>query len=132
MRPMLEEQARGLPVGFAGYIPDTEYVKLPERVRLRGNSEPERTVRARPPRSVERREGVVASDVGGLGENIDAFVNGLKCDASPAAFAWGISTMVDEPWMPGLWDTGQKESRPVFRWEPIAQKMAGTYARVVA
>lgn len=133
MRHLLEERARGLPVRFTGYVPDAEYVRLLNAcdfVVIPSRNEPFGLVLLE---AWSAGKGVVASDVGGLGENIDAFVNGVKCDASPDALAWGMGMMVDEPWNAGALGTrGRKKVDRVFRWEPIAEKMAGTYARVVA
>ena len=52
---------------------------------------------------------VVASNVGGLSENIDAFVNGIKTDVTPESLAWGINSMINEPWNAGA--QGMREEK---------------------
>jgi len=75
---------------------------------------------------------VVASNVGGLSENIDTFVDGLKVEPDPGSLAWGINTIMDEPAQGiALGKKGRKKVERVFGWGPIGRKMTETYSRVV-
>ena len=76
---------------------------------------------------------VVASNVGGLSENIDAFVNGVKVDVDPESLAWGISMMVDEPGNAGAFGKrGRTKVDRFFLWGPIVRRLTETYARRVS
>jgi glycosyltransferase involved in cell wall biosynthesis len=131
MKQDLQEQARDLPVTFTGYIPDSEYIRLlnaADIVVIPSRNEPFGLVLLE---AWSAEKCVVASDVGGLSENIDAFVNGIKVSVDPDSIAWGINTMVDEPWNAGaLGMRGRGKVDRIFQWGPIVERLAGTYARV--
>ena len=133
MRQYLESRAHDLPVNFVGYIPDSEYIRLLnacDLVVIPSRNEPFGLVLLE---AWSAGKCVVASDVGGLGENIDAFVNGIKTEVSPDSLAWGIKTMIDEPWNAGaLGIRGRRKVDRVFLWGPIAGRLTDTYARIVA
>jgi glycogen(starch) synthase len=133
MRQMLEEHARDLPVNFVGYIPDPEYIRLlnaADVVVIPSRNEPFGLVLLE---AWSAEKGVVASDVGGLSENIDAFVNGIKVGVNADSLARGITSMVDEPWNAGaLGKRGRGKVERVFLWGPIGRQLAETYARVVS
>ena len=76
MRGYLEGMAHGLPVQFPGYVPDIDHVSLLnacDLVAIPSRNEPFGLVLTEA-WSAERC--VVATDVGGLSENIDNYVNG--------------------------------------------------------
>ena len=129
----LRDRAKDLPVNFVGYIPDSEYIRLlnaADVVVIPSRNEPFGLVLLE---AWSAEKGVVASDVGGLGENIDAFVNGIKTDPSAESLAWGISTMVNEPWnacAQGI--RGRKKVDRMFLWGPIVQRLTDTYTRISA
>jgi glycosyltransferase involved in cell wall biosynthesis len=76
---------------------------------------------------------VVASNVGGLSENIDAFVDGVKVEPDPDSLAWGINRVIDDPLQAiALGKRGRKKVERIFLWGPIGRKMIETYSRVVA
>jgi glycosyltransferase involved in cell wall biosynthesis len=76
---------------------------------------------------------VVASNVGGLSENIDSFMNGIKADPTPDSLAWGIRSMINEPWNAEvLGRRGRGKVDRMFQWNPVASRMADTYARAVS
>jgi len=76
---------------------------------------------------------VVACDVGGLSENIDTFVNGIKVQPEYGSLAWGINSMIDEPGNARVMGRrGRNKVDRQFLWEPIARKMEGTYSSVNA
>ena len=133
MRQFLQERAKDLPVNFVGYIPDSEYIRLlnaADVVVIPSRNEPFGLVLLE---AWSAEKCVVASNVGGLSENIDAFVNGIKVGVDPDSIAWGISTMIDEPWNAGaLGMRGRSKVDRLFLWGPIAQRLTGAYSRVVA
>jgi len=133
MMDYLRERAKDLPVNFVGYIPDSEYIRLlnaADVVVIPSRNEPFGLVLLE---AWSAEKGVVASDVGGLGENIDSFVNGIKTEPAPDSLAWGITTMLDEPWNAGaLGIRGRKKVDRMFLWGPIVQRLTDTYSRVVA
>jgi glycosyltransferase involved in cell wall biosynthesis len=133
MKQYLQERARDLPVNFVGYIPDSEYIRLlnaADIVVIPSRNEPFGLVLLE---AWSAEKCVVASNVGGLSENIDAFVNGIKVGVDPESLAWGINTMVDEPWNAGaLGMRGRAKVDRLFLWGPIVQRLTDTYARVVS
>ncbi len=133
MRQLLQEQAKDLPVNFVGYIPDSEYIRLlnaADIVVIPSRNEPFGLVLLE---AWSAEKCVVASNVGGLSENIDAFVNGVKVEVNPESLAWGINTMIDEPWNAGaLGKRGRRKVDRVFLWDPIVKELTETYARSVS
>ena len=133
MRQFLMEQAKDLPANFVGYVPDSEYIRLLnacDLVVIPSRNEPFGLVLLE---AWSAEKGVVASNVGGLSENIDTFVDGLKVEPEPGSLAWGINTIMDDPSQAiALGKRGRKKVERIFLWEPIAGKMTETYARVVA
>ena len=76
---------------------------------------------------------MVASNVGGLSENIDAFVNGIKTDVTPDSLAWGINSMINEPWNAAAQGMrGRKKVDRMFLWGPIVKRLTETYEKVPA
>jgi glycosyltransferase involved in cell wall biosynthesis len=133
MKQYLQERAKDLPVNFVGYIPDSEYVRLlnaADIVVIPSRNEPFGLVLLE---AWSAEKGVVATNVGGLSENIDSFVNGIKTEATPESLAWGINTMINEPWNAGAQGMrGRKKVDRMFLWGPIVQRLTDTYSRVVA
>jgi glycosyltransferase involved in cell wall biosynthesis len=133
MREFLQERAKDLPVNFVGYIPDSEYIRLlnaADVVVIPSRNEPFGLVLLE---AWSAEKCVVACNVGGLSENIDAFVNGVKVEVNPDSLAWGISTMIDEPWNAvALGKRGRKKVDRVFLWDPIVRGLTDTYARTVS
>jgi glycosyltransferase involved in cell wall biosynthesis len=133
MRQVLVEQASDLPVNFIGHIPDSEYIRLLnacDLVVIPSRNEPFGLVLLEA-WSAER--GVVASNVGGLSENIDSFVDGVKVEPQPDTLAEGISAVIGKPQQAGaLGKRGRKKIDRMFLWGPIGGKMTETYSRVVA
>jgi glycosyltransferase involved in cell wall biosynthesis len=133
MRQSLSERACDLPVNFVGYIPDSEYIRLLnacDLVVIPSRNEPFGLVLLE---AWSAAKPVVACDVGGLSENIDMFVNGIKVQPQPDSLAWGIKTVIDEPWNAHvLGRLGRSKVDRQFLWDPIARQMADTYCRVNA
>jgi len=130
MRQYLQERARDLPVNFVGYIPDSEYVRLLNAcnvVVIPSRNEPFGLVLLE---AWSAEKPVVASNVGGLSENIDSFVNGIKVEPTPDSLAWGISSMINEPWNAEMFGRrGRGKVDRMFQWDPVASRMTGTYAK---
>ena len=133
MRQLLQERAKDLPVNFVGYIPDSEYIQLlnaADIVVIPSRNEPFGLVLLE---AWSAEKCVVASNVGGLSENIEGNVNGIKVAVDPDSLASGINTMLDEPWNAGaLGMRGRNKVDRLFLWGPIVQRLTGTYTRVVA
>jgi len=131
LRPVLQEQARGLPVTFTGYIPDSTYVPLLnacDLVVIPSRNEPFGLVLLE---AWSAGRGVVASDVGGLSENIDASINGVKVKPAADSLAGGIGSVLCDPGQAAaMGNRGQKKVEDVFRWEPVGRMMVRTYSRV--
>jgi glycosyltransferase involved in cell wall biosynthesis len=78
-------------------------------------------------------KGVVASNVGGLSENIEDFVDGVKVEPEPDSLAWGINNLINDPRTAiALGKRGRKKVERLFLWNPVCKKMTETYARVIA
>ncbi|GAB6284674.1 MAG: glycosyltransferase family 4 protein [Methanoregula sp.] len=133
MRQFLAERAKDLPVNFIGYIPDSEYVRLLnacDLVVIPSRNEPFGLVLLE---AWSAEKGVVASNVGGLSENIDAFVDGVKVEPDPDSLAWGIDSVMNNPEKGiSLGKRGRKKVDRMFLWEPVGRKITETYSRVVA
>ena len=133
MRQLLQERSKDLPVNFVGYIPDTEYIRIlnaADIVVIPSRNEPFGLVLLE---AWSAEKCVVASNVGGLSENIESFVNGVKVDVNPESIAWGINTMINEPWnAEALGKRGRKKVDRLFLWGPIVKGLVETYARVVS
>lgn len=133
MRSYLSDRARDLPVNFIGYIPDSEYIRLLnacDMVVIPSRNEPFGLVLLE---AWSAEKAVIASNVGGLSENIYSFVDGVKVDPDPESLAWGINSLVEEPWTAiSLGKRGRKKVDSTFRWEPVGNRMLETYSRVTA
>jgi glycosyltransferase involved in cell wall biosynthesis len=133
MRQSLMDQAKDLPAHFAGYIPDPEYIRLLntcDLVVIPSRNEPFGLVLLE---AWSAEKAVVASNVGGLSENIDAFVDGVKVEPEPDALAGGINRVIDDPQKAtALGKQGRKKVDRMFLWGPIGRKITETYSRVVA
>lgn len=133
MRQVLVERAQDLPVNFIGYVPDAEYIRLLnacDLVVIPSRNEPFGLVLLE---AWSAKKGVVASDVGGLSENIDSFIDGVKVEPQPDALAEGINTVINKPSQAvAFGKQGRKKIDRMFLWGPIGEKMTRTYARVVA
>jgi len=97
MRRYLQERAADLPVNFTGYIPDSEYIRLLNAcdiVAIPSRNEPFGLVHLE---AWSAEKPVVASNVGGLSENIDPFINGITAEPEPDSLAWGLANLVNDP-----------------------------------
>ncbi|MGQ9722117.1 MAG: glycosyltransferase family 4 protein [Candidatus Jordarchaeum sp.] len=132
MRPFLEGWAKSFDghVRFLGYLPDKEFVRLLNAVDLvviPSRNEPFGLVLLE---AWSAKKGVVATDVGGLSENIDNFENGVKVYVTPESIAWGANYCLND--LESTRNMGKKgwEKLGKFRWETIAKEMVGVYRNV--
>jgi glycosyltransferase involved in cell wall biosynthesis len=130
MRQVLQQRSWDLPINFVGYIPDSEYIRLLnacDLVVIPSRNEPFGLVLLE---AWSAGKPVVACDVGGLSENIDTFVNGIKVQPESGSLAWGISNLIDDPDNAEvLGRRGRSKVDRQFLWDPVARKMWGTYSR---
>jgi glycogen(starch) synthase len=128
MREALQEKARRLPAAFLGFVPDTAFVNLlnsSDIVAIPSRNEPFGLILTEA-WSAERC--VVASDVGGLGENIDHFVNGIKVQHDPSSLAEGVNAIIDDRLgMRSLGIAGKKKVLREFLWNRITHRMMDVY-----
>ncbi|NLZ30137.1 MAG: glycosyltransferase family 4 protein [Methanomicrobiales archaeon] len=133
MRGYLEGMAHGLPVQFPGYVSDIDHVSLLnacDLVAIPSRNEPFGLVLTEA-WSAERC--VVATDVGGLSENIDNYVNGIKVPVRPDSIAWGIGHLIDDPvYMQRLGKAGRRKVMEEFRWDVVTERMLGVYRKVLS
>lgn len=128
MRGYLEGTANGLPVQFLGYVSDEDHVRLLnacDLVAIPSRNEPFGLVLTEA-WSAERC--VVATDVGGLAENIDNFKNGIKVPVRLDSIAWGVCHLIDDPaYMQKLGRAGRRKVMDTFRWSVVTERMLGVY-----
>jgi len=133
MRQWLIDRTRGLPTQFLGWIPDSEYVRLlnaSDIVVIPSRNEPFGLVLLE---AWSAEKCVVASDVGGLSENIDNFRDGIKVYLTPDSVAWGINYLFnDRTKMDLIGKEGRKKVERFFKWEPISKKVQSIYRNVTA
>jgi glycogen(starch) synthase len=133
MRGYLEGMAHGLPVQFLGYVSDADHVRLLnacDLIAIPSRNEPFGLVLTEA-WSAERC--VVATDVGGLSENIDNYVNGIKVPVRPDSIAWGICHLIDDPaYMQRLGKAGHRKVMEKFRWDAVTERMLEVYGRVLS
>jgi len=131
MRQYLQDKARDLPVNFVGYIPDSEYIRILnacDLVVIPSRNEPFGLVLLE---AWSAEKPVVASDVGGLSENIDSYIDGIKVQPEPSSIAWGIRKALDDPiYAQVLGRRGRAKVDRKFNWKPIADRMTATYSQV--
>jgi len=133
MQQALVAQAGDLPVTFPGYIPDAEYIRLLnacDLVTIPSRNEPFGLVLLE---AWSAEKGVVAANVGGLSENIESCVDGIKAEPLPDALAEGINAVIGRPQAAGaLGRKGREKIDRMFLWEPVGRRMTAAYSRVVA
>ncbi len=135
MRSYLERKAAemNLPVRFLGYLPDREFVRLlnsADIVVIPSRNEPFGLVLLE---AWSARRCVVATDVGGLSENIDNFYDGIKVYPTPESIAWGVNYVVDDAELVKLLgERGRSKVDRKFRWSVVAREMLNVYRKVIA
>jgi glycosyltransferase involved in cell wall biosynthesis len=135
MRDYLERRARELKISdsvrFLGYVPDKEYTDILNAcdvVCIPSRNEPFGLVLFE---AWAAEKAVVATAVGGLGENIENFVDGIKVFGYPESIAWGINYIVSDPvgvrW---LGANGKRKLRK-STWSRQASKYEKIYAKLM-
>ena len=129
----LQLRARGLPVSFLGLIPDTEYVRLlnaADLVVIPSRNEPFGLVLLE---AWSASRAVVATNVGGLAENIDHLIDGIKVAVDPAAIAHGINRVIGDPArLRALGAEGRQKIETRFRWDVIGGRVTSIYRTIGA
>ncbi|KUG20181.1 MAG: glycosyltransferase family 4 protein [Methanomicrobiaceae archaeon] len=132
MRPDLESRARSLPVSFLGFLSDTAYVPLlnaSDLVVIPSRNEPFGLVLLE---AWSAGRCVIASDVGGLSENIDHGMDGIKVHPDPAGIAGGFAQVAGCPErITSIGRRGRTKVEHNFRWSAIAERMLDTYRKVL-
>ena len=124
----LQRMATGMPVRFLGEIPDAEYVRLlnaTDLVVIPSRNEPFGLVLLE---AWAASQAVVATDVGGLLENIDHLVDGVKVAVDPGAIADGINRVIgDTELRRALGAAGRQKLETRFQWDAIAEMFTSVY-----
>jgi len=127
----LQARARGMPVRFLGPISDEEYVHLlnsADLVVIPSRNEPFGLVLLE---AWSASRAVVATNVGGLSENIDHQVDGVKVEVDGESIASGINTVIGDPSrLASLGAEGLRKLEERFRWDGIAHQVAGVYRAI--
>ncbi|HON82180.1 MAG TPA: glycosyltransferase family 4 protein [Methanoregulaceae archaeon] len=133
MKRDLEERCRALPVQFTGYIPDEEYLQLLnacDLVVIPSRNEPFGLVLTE---AWSAEKCAVATDVGGLAENIEDFVDGIKVPVRADSLAWGISYIIEDPVrIRAMGVAGKRKVLSRFNWARIGRMMDKVYTRVIS
>jgi glycogen(starch) synthase len=74
---------------------------------------------------------VVATDVGGMRDNINNFENGVKVYTNPDSIAWGINYILNTPGAIAKLSAGGKAKVKEFTWAKAADKTLETYKNVL-
>ncbi|TAJ45746.1 glycosyltransferase family 4 protein [Methanofollis fontis] len=132
MQDYLSRKTRGTPARLLGYVEEPEFIRLlnaADIVAIPSRNEPFGLILTE---AWSAGRCVVASDVGGLSENIDHFVNGVKVPVSSRGVAGGINAVIDDRGLCcSLGQKGQEKVEREFRWEQIAHRMERAYNQVL-
>ena len=74
---------------------------------------------------------VVATDVGGLRENIENFKDGVKVYVNPDSVAWGINYLLGSPEEMRRIAAAAAEKVKRFSWKESIRKLMGTYSKIL-
>lgn len=130
-RPALEEQARGLPVEFVGFLADPldalaglAVAVVPSTIETFSLVSLEAMALARP---------LVASRVGGVPEVVEDGVTGtLVPPADPAALAEAVCAYLADPDLAARHgEAGRRRARDLFSQDRMAERLEAVYAEVL-
>ncbi len=131
MRRGLEARARSLPVRFLGRLADTDYVTLlnaSDIVAIPSRNEPFGLVLLE---AWSAGRCVVASDVGGLAENIEHRADGVKVQPHPDSIAEGLSLAAGSPERAlSMGRNGLDKVKKCFGWSRVAERMEDSYRTI--
>lgn len=133
MRRWLTDKSAGLPVQFLGWIPDSEYIRLlnaSDIVVIPSRNEPFGLVLLE---AWSAEKCVVASEIGGLGENIENFKDGVKVYPTLESVTWGINHVLDnQSCLISYGKEGRKKVDRLFKWDSVATKVLSVYESVLS
>ncbi|MDI6718333.1 MAG: glycosyltransferase family 4 protein [Methanomicrobiales archaeon] len=113
---------------FLGYVPDREFVRLLNAcdiLSIPSRNEPFGLILLE---GWSAKKCVVASDVGGLSENIDHGVDGVKVQVDSNSLARGIrGAMGNWDDMARMGEMGRKKIESEFRWNIVTDKLIEVY-----
>ena len=131
MRGSLEGRARELRVGhavrFVGFLPLQRYVELLnacDLVCIPSRNEPFGIVLLE---AWAAGKPVVAAGVGGLDENLENLVEGVKVPPQPDSLAWGINYLLDSPSERERMVRNAEEKVRQFTWSRSADRLLSVY-----
>lgn len=133
MRHYLETKAMtmDLPVRFLGYLPDREFVRIlnsADIVVIPSRNEPFGLVLLE---AWSAKRCVVATDVGGLSENIDNFYDGIKVYPTPESIAWGVNYIInDAEGVKLMGERGRRKVDKCFKWNVVANRVFSVYKKI--
>jgi glycosyltransferase involved in cell wall biosynthesis len=132
MRESLEAEAAALPVRFLGFVDDAHHLELLnacDLVVIPSRNEPFGLVLTE---AWSAGRCVVATDVGGLSENIENFVDGLKVPVREESIAWAIVHALEDPGMCCRFGAaGRTKVESTFDWGSIAGQVERVYRSLV-
>ncbi|MCX6693755.1 MAG: glycosyltransferase family 4 protein, partial [Methanomicrobiales archaeon] len=132
MKAHLERMSKDLPVRFPGFLSDEAHTRLlnaADLVVIPSRNEPFGLVLTE---AWSAMRCVVATDVGGLSENIENLVDGVKVPVRADAIAWGIGYALEDPTrMREMGRAGRRKVIRRFTWDTVMRKMIGVYRRVL-
>ena len=131
MRRGLETRARSLPIRFLGRLDDADYVRLlnaSDIVAIPSRNEPFGLVLLE---AWSAGRCVVASDVGGLSENIEHGTDGVKVQPHPDSIAEGLSLAADSPKRSlSMGREGLDKVKKEFQWRHVAERIEESYRKL--
>ncbi|MFA7561972.1 MAG: glycosyltransferase family 4 protein [Methanoculleus sp.] len=131
MRRDLEARARSLPVRFLGRLSDADYVSLlnaSDIVAIPSRNEPFGLVLLE---AWSAGRSVVASDVGGLSENIEHGTDGVKVRPRPDSIARGLSRVAGSPEKAlAMGREGLDKVKKEFLWTRVGERTEEIYRKI--
>jgi glycogen(starch) synthase len=135
MRSYLEHRVNEIGVGhatrFLGKVPHWQYLEslnsgdivcIPSRNEPFGIVLLEAWAAGKP---------VIATDMGGLGDNIENFVDGIKVYPNYESIAWGINYFIDNPDAMKQVIEGGRDKVKQFSWDNTLSKLLNTYRSIL-
>ena len=131
MRRGLETRARSLPIRFLGRLDDADYVRLlnaSDIVAIPSRNEPFGLVLLE---AWSAGRCVVASDVGGLSENIEHGTDGVKVRPHPDSIAEGLAQVAASPEKSlSMGREGLDKVKKEFQWSRVAERIEESYRKL--
>ncbi len=117
-------------VNILGYVSQEEYIELLNAcdiVCIPSRNEPFGLVLLE---AWSAKRAVVATDVGGLSENIENFKNGIKVHQTSDSVAWGVNYIINDPaGIKSLGEQGYNAVKERFSWDVIAKETLKSYKK---